>query len=316
MTRSSEATVQAEAAPSMRRELASIIKRFAPIDGEHRTAVPMLTLYRYSTRSELTCGISRSSLVIAAQGAKRVMVAGQAYDYGPTRCLITSVDLPMMSQITVASPTAPYLCLSLALDLHQLADLMADMGQARPNSIAIGKAIAVSTLPATLLDPAVRLLRLLDHPVDIPVLAPLIEREILFRLLTGEQGTRLRQLAATETRSNKVARAVDWLKRHYDEPLRIDELAQRLNMSVSSLHHHFKDVTAMSPLQYQKLLRLHEARRLLLQQAADVGLVASKVGYESSSQFSREYSRLFGAPPLRDVVRLRRMDDARIAAGA
>jgi len=306
----------AETAVPMQRELAAIIERFAPVDGEHRTAIPMLTLHRYSTRSELSCGISRASLVIAAQGAKRVMVGGHAYDYGPTRCLITSVDLPMMSQITVASRQTPYLCLALALDLHQLADLMSDMGQARPGSIAVGAAIAVSSLPLTLLDPALRLLRLLDHPADIAVLTPLLEREILFRLLTGEQGARLRQLAATESRTNKVARAIDWLKRHYDEPLRIDDLAQRLNMSASSLHHHFKDVTAMSPLQYQKLLRLHEARRLLLQQAADVGLVALKVGYESSSQFSREYSRLFGAPPLRDVVRLRRLESSVNAVGA
>ena len=316
MNPSIETTKRAETTPSMQRELALIIERFTPADGEHRTAVPMLTLHRYSTRSELCRGITRASLIVAAQGAKRVMVGGQAYDYGPTRCLITSVDLPTMSQITVASRQTPYLCLALALDLQQLADLMSEMGQARSVSIAVGKAIAVTTLTATLLDPALRLLRLLDHPADIAVLAPLIEREILFRLLSGEQGARLRQLAATESRTNKVARAVDWLKRHYDEPLRIDELAQRLNMSASSLHHHFKDVTAMSPLQYQKLLRLHEARRLLLQQAADVGLVALKVGYESSSQFSREYSRLFGAPPLRDVVRLRSLENSTSAVGA
>jgi AraC-like DNA-binding protein len=286
-------------------ELSSIIARYTPSDGDHPTAIPLLTLHRYSQIGDLSCGMSRAALIIASQGAKRIIAAGEGYDYDARHCLITSIDLPIMSRITQASVAQPYLCMAMSLDLKHIAELMVDMGRPRSESAPVGRSISVGSLSCRLLDSALRLVRLLDHPDEVRVLAPLIEREILFLLLSGEHGRRLGQLAAGETGSSKVARAIDWLKNHYDEPLSIEELSQRLNMSVSSLHHHFKDVTSMSPLQYQKQLRLHEARRMLLGSDGDVGMVASRVGYESASQFSREYSRLFGAPPLRDISRIR-----------
>ncbi|WP_266160708.1 AraC family transcriptional regulator [Dyella silvatica] len=290
---------------AMSAELSEIIARYAPIDGDHPTALPLLTLYRHSQIGDLPCGMSRPALIIAAQGAKRIIAAGEGYDYDARHCLITSIDLPVMSRITQASTAQPYLCMAVSLDLRQIAALMVDMGRPRSESLPIGRPIAVGSLSARLLDSALRLARLLDHPNEIPVLAPLIEREMLFLLLSGEHGRRLGQLAAGDSGSSKIARAIDWLKNHYDKPLSIDELSQRLNMSVSSLHHHFKDVTSMSPLQYQKQLRLHEARRILLGRDTDVGTVALRVGYDSPSQFSREYSRLFGEPPLRDISRIR-----------
>jgi len=290
-------------------ELAAIINRFTPVDGEHKTAIPALSFYRYSAKTEPECGLTKAALVLAAQGAKRVNVGGRAYDYDRTRCLITSVDLPMQSHVTVASPERPYLCLVLALDLQRIADLITEMRLPRSDAPA-GHAIAVSNVTESLRDAALRLARLLKTPRDIPILAPLIEQEILYRLLISEQGARLRHIATADSQTYKIAKAIEWLRNHFSEPLRIDELAQRVAMSASSLHHHFKDVTSMSPLQYQKQLRLHEARRLLVRQACDVGSAALRVGYESPSQFSREYNRLFGAPPLRDAVLLRKIEAA------
>jgi AraC-like DNA-binding protein len=305
LTNTTDSRISDRALTAMSAELSDIIARYTPTDGDHATAVPLLTLHRYSQVGDLSCGMSRSSLIIASQGAKRIIAAGEDYDYDARHCLITSIDLPVMSRITQASTAEPYLCMAMSLDLAHIAALMAEMGRPRAQSFPIGRPIAVGGLSHRLLDSALRLARLLDHLDEIKVLAPLIEREILFLLLNGEHGRRLGQLAAGETGSSKVARAIDWLKNHYEKPLSIEALSQRLNMSVSSLHHHFKDVTSMSPLQYQKQLRLHEARRMLLGSDGDVGTVALRVGYESASQFSREYNRLFGAPPLRDISRIR-----------
>lgn len=288
-----------------RSELADIIEQFAPVDGEHKTAIPSLSLYRFSSTTEIGYGVSRAALVMAAQGTKRVVVAGQTYDCGDMRCLITSVDLPMLSQILEASAETPYLGLSLSLNVRRIADLISDMRLSRPDVLPAG-AISATVISEGLQDATLRLVRLLKAPGDIPILAPLIEREVLYRLMLSEQGARLRHIALSDSQSSRVAEAIEWIKGNFTERLRIDELSQRVNMSVSSLHHHFKDVTAMSPLQYQKQLRLHEARRLLVKQGNDVNKIAAQVGYESASQFSREYSRLFGLPPLRDVLQLRR----------
>ncbi|WP_199175612.1 AraC family transcriptional regulator [Telmatospirillum siberiense] len=285
--------------------MASLISRCAPRDGEHRTALPHLSLFRRSSPSESECSLTRPSLVLAAQGQKRVILAGQAYDYGPMHGLVTSMDLPVMARVVTASADIPYLCLVYELDLQHIADLMSEMGLAVAKTIPEGKAMSLCTISAQLFDAALRLVRLLETPADIPILAPLVERELLYRLLTGEQGMRLRHLTMAESQSYKIARAIEYLKHHYTEPLRIGTLASLVNMSVSSLHHHFKTVTSLSPLQYQKQLRLHEARRLLIRQMSDVTSAAYSVGYESSSQFTRDYSRLFGAPPTRDIVLLR-----------
>jgi AraC-like DNA-binding protein len=240
-----------------------------------------------------------------------MIVAGEAYDYDSKRFLVASVDLPALSQVTEASPERPYLCMVLRLDLQRIADLMTEMRLSTFNAMPSGRGFAIGAPSEPLFGAAARRVRLLDTPADIPILAPLVEQELLYRLLTGEQGATLRHIASGDSQTNRVAKAIGWLKNHYFEPLRVEELAQRVNMSVSSLHHHFKEVTALSPLQYQKQLRLHEARRLLVRQSGDVSTIALMVGYESSSQFSREYSRLFGAPPLRDMAQLQqRMNGA------
>ncbi len=187
----------------------------------------------------------------------------------------------------------------------RIADLMTEMRLSAPRAVPEGRALSLCAVTAPLFDTALRLIRLLDEPSHISVLAPLIERELLYRLLIGEQGMRLRHLTLAESQTCKIARAIDYLKRNYAQPLRIETLAGEVNMSVSSLHHHFKAVTAMSPLQYQKQLRLHEARNLMMLQTSDVTSAAYSVGYESPSQFSRDYSRLFGAPPSRDMAMLR-----------
>ena len=199
----------------------------------------------------------------------------------------------------------PCVGLVLKLDIRLLAELIAQAPEAPPRERSLQTGVGVGAITSALLGPIARLLALLDEPAAIPVLAPLIQREIHYRLLATDQAARLRQITAVGSQSHRVARAIDWLKLHYAEPLRIDELAQRVQMSPSSLHHHFKQLTAMSPLQYQKWLRLNEARRLMLSDGTDAATAAFNVGYESPSQFSREYTRLFGAPPRRDVEALR-----------
>jgi AraC-like DNA-binding protein len=231
-------------------------------------------------------------------------LGGETYVYDQTHFLVTSVDLPVMSQVTGATKETPYLCLCFKIDLRRLSELMTEAESAERETIPEGRGIFVGQLSAPLLDAALRLVHLLETPQDIPVLAPLIEREILYRLLQSDQGMRLRHIARRESQSHQIAKAIDWLKMNYAKPLRIEELARRVSMSPSSLHHHFKAITAMSPLQYQKQFRLQEARRLMLTEMLDAASAGHQVGYESPSHFSREYCRLYGAPPLRDIVRL------------
>jgi len=289
---------------SSRAELIARIGRLAPVDGEHRSVLPGVTFYRWSQLLDLGGCLSKPALVLAAQGAKRVVLAGEAYEYGPDHGLVTALDLPVTSRVTRASPEAPYLCLVYEIDPVRIAELMSEVHLLPPRMIPEGRAISLCTVTPSLFDAALRLVRLLDEPADIPILAPLIERELLYRLLTSEQGMRLRHMAMSESQSNKIARAIDYLKQNYTRALRIETLANHVSMSVSSLHHHFKAVTSMSPLQYQKQLRLQEARSLMIRQAADVTSAAYSVGYESPSHFSRDYSRLFGAPPSRDIASL------------
>ena len=290
---------------SSRREMISLLGRHAPSDGEHRTQLANLTLFRWSTTEMIECLVTRPSLIIAAQGSKRLIQADYPFDYGRDDGLIIAMPLPAMAQVTQASSEAPYLCLVYELDLARIADLMTEMRLPAPRTVPEGRATSLCALTAPLFDAALRLIRTLDEPSHIPVLGPLIERELLYRLLIGEQGMRLRHLTLAESQTCKISRAIDYLKRHYAQPLRIETLAGEVNMSVSSLHHHFKAVTSMSPLQYQKQLRLHEARNLMMLQVSDVTSAAYSVGYESPSQFSRDYSRLFGAPPSRDMAMLR-----------
>ncbi|TPG06005.1 AraC family transcriptional regulator [Rhodanobacter glycinis] len=289
-----------------REELAAIIDRSTGTDGHHATALPALTFFRAGTPGAQVCAMYQPGLALVAQGAKQVLLGGETYRYDQANYLVTSIDLPVSSQVIDASADRPYLCAMLCFDIRRIGELLADADLPEPPGTA-GLGLSVSPVSDDLMDTVLRLVRLLDTPKDLPVLAPLIERELLYRLLTGEQGSRLRHVVTVGSRSHQISHAIDWLKNHYHQPLRIDELAGTVNMSSSSLHHHFRAITAMSPLQYQKQLRLQEARRLLLTERCDVASAAHRVGYESPSQFSREYSRLYGAPPLRDVEQLRAM---------
>ena len=246
-------------------------------------------------------GLCDPMLCLVLQGAKEVLIGDRRLRYDPASYFVASVELPVSGCIVQASPDEPYLSVSLALDRDGLAGLLSDVPV---RDDVNGAGFAVSPVTAELLDPWLRLLRLLDAPLDIPVLAPLIEREILYRLLQGPQGAVLRQIACADGRLSQVRQAIAWIRTHYDQTLRIESLAEMAGMSAASFHRHFKAATAMSPLQYQKSLRLQHARRLLIANQ-DASRAGYAVGYESASQFSREYARLFGAPPARDAVRLR-----------
>jgi AraC-like DNA-binding protein len=241
-------------------------------------------------------------LCLVLQGAKEVMIGDRRLRYDPATCFIASLALPVSGRIARASRDEPYMSATLALDRKTVADLLADVPS---NGNAGGAGFGVSPVTPTLLDAWSRFLQLLDAPQDIPVLAPLIEREILYRLLAGPQGDTLRQIVGADARLNQIQLAITWIRAHFDESMRIDRLARLAGMSPASFHRHFKAVTAMSPLQYQKNLRLQHARRLLISNE-DAARAAYAVGYESASQFSREYARLFGAPPARDALRLQR----------
>ena len=287
-------------------ELASIIARFATEDGEYRTPIDGLNLYRQSAATVWQHGAYRPCYAIVVQGRKTLTVGADTYHYGVGEYILTALDLPVSSQVTNVRSDTPYLCFSMALDGERLKELLSRVNVPRQAVTAEPlRGLAVNAASPELLDASLRLLRLLDQPEDISAMAPLIEQEILYRLLTGPNGPRLLQVAMAESQSNRVARAVAWLRGNFEQPLRIEELAERVGMSVSSLHHHFKAVTAMSPMQYQKQLRLHEARRLMIVEQLDVGSAGHRVGYQSPSQFSREYSRLYGLPPLKDVEAMR-----------
>ena len=248
-----------------------------------------------------------------AQGSKEVFLGDDRYQYDPAHYLLATAELPVVSQVIEASQERPYLSLRVKLDPTLVGSVMVEAGHLSPRSHADVRAIDVSPLDAGLLDAVVRLIRLLDTPAEAPFLAPLITREIVYRLLMGEQGDRLRHIAVQGGHTHRIARAIERLRKEFDQPLRIDDIAQELGMSVSSFHHHFKAVTAMSPLQFQKQIRLQEARRLMLGEGLDAASAGYRVGYNDAAHFNREYKRLFGLPPLRDVERLR--EAARESAG-
>ena len=287
--------------------LGKTIARWTDKNDRVETEIAGLTLYRREAPSEPISIMYEPRICVVAQGAKRVLLGDETYVYDAQHFLITSVGLPTFVQIIKASREKPCLGLVLKLDQRVMSQLMVDsnLPPPRPQQSSRGMATGEVTLP--LLSTFQRLIDLLDEPKDIPILAPIIQREIFYRMLIGDQGARLRQMALAGSQSQQIARAIDWLKGNFTQPLRIDDLAAQVNMSTSTFHHHFRAVTAMSPLQYQKWLRLNEARRLLLAENQDATTAAFQVGYESPSQFSREYSRLFGAPPLRDITSLRQM---------
>ena len=284
-------------------DLAAAIERQTGADGVYETAVPALRLSRFSAPSDLVAVVYEPCLCVVAQGAKDVILEGETYRLDPARSLLVSVDLPVAARVVEGLPSRPYLAVRLGLDTALVGELLAD-GTAAPPPGLPARAIAVTPVEPPLLDAVGRLVALLDAPQDVGPLAPLVLREITYRVLTGPQGARLRQIAAAGAPAQRIAKAVRWLKDHLAEPLRVEALARQVGMSPSAFHLHFKGLTALSPLQYQKRLRLQEARRLMLSEGLDAAAAAFRVGYESASQFGREYRRLFGAPPRRDVAAL------------
>ncbi len=289
----------------MSAEFTSLLEQFTGSDGMHKTALPRTDLFYAARPGEPVPTLYQPALCVLAQGSKQVMLGDDVYVYDKHNYLVISVDMPATGQILQATPKSPYLCLKLDLDMNKVADLILEMGLDQQPDAKHQRAMAVSALTPELLDAVLRFTRLLKNPAEIPVMAPVIEREIMYRLLMGPEGSRLRQMARAGSHAQQVARAISWIKKNYDKPFSMEKVAKAAGMSRSSLHEHFKTMTALSPLQYQKQIRLQEARRMILVEAQDAATAGFNVGYESPSQFSREYSRLFGAPPLRDVARLR-----------
>jgi AraC-like DNA-binding protein len=271
------------------------------------TAIPGLTLYHADSDQPLSAQLIYTPMVcIMVQGEKRVFLGDSVFRYTPASYLISSVDLPVKGVVCNVAPGEPYLALSLAIDTALLSELMMTLPPA-PISKEPSCGLAVAAITTPLLDCFVRLTRLLDDPLTSPHLTPLIAREVLFRLLQGEQAQMLRQIATRGSRTAQVARAIRWIRDHYARPFSMNALCKIANMSPASLHRHFRVVTAMSPLQYQKQVRLQEARRLLIAEGQDAATAAFHVGYASPSQFSREYSRTFGKPPRQDTAILREL---------
>ncbi|MED5619143.1 AraC family transcriptional regulator [Ideonella sp. BN130291] len=291
---------------ALQQSLARTIGAHTQGNEDRAMPIPNVMFFRREAPTEPSLCQIEPSIVLVAQGAKRMLLGSEAYAYDTERFLITSLDVPANSQAVVASKEKPCLGLCLKLDLQVMADLIAHAGLPVPTERPGDRSVGIGHVTPRLLGSIQRLLDLLDEPASIPVLAPLIQREIHYRLLAGEQAAHLWQIASVGSQGHRISRAIDWLKLNFALPLRVDELAARVQMSTSTLNLHFRQLTTMSPLQYQKWLRLNEARRLMLNEGLDAATAAFDVGYESPSQFSREYSRLFGMPPKRDIVSLRR----------
>ena len=285
-------------------ELAARVARRLPQDGSIEVA-PGLFFSRFTAPTGPLHTIIAPSFCVIAQGRKLMLLGTEQYRYDPASFLLISAEVPLVGQVVEASADQPYLGVRVRLDPELITSVLIDAGVVSNPARGSTRALGVSRLDANLSDAVVRLVRLVNTPNEYRALAPLVIREIVYRLAVGEQGERLRQMALSRGRTHRIGRAIELLRKAYDKPLRIESLARQLGMSVSSLHHHFKQVTAMSPLQFQKELRLQEARRLLLSGDFDATTAGFRVGYEDPSYFSREYKRHFGEPPMRDIERLR-----------
>ncbi|MDQ0572524.1 AraC-like DNA-binding protein [Variovorax paradoxus] len=291
--------------PAALPELARAIERFAQSDGDHMTAVPALSLHRRESATAPMHCIYGLGLAIVAQGRKRVSLGEEVFDYAPGQSLLTTVDLPVAAHVTRATGTEPYLGIMLRLDARTIVTTAAEMALSHPGKDNSYRAMSLGQLDPLLLGAVTRLVELLSEPELIPRIAPLIEQEIIVRLLAGPHGPQLRRLVANGSAGQQIARSINWIKLNFTQPVIADALAASANMSPSTFRHHFRTVAGMSPMQYLKQLRLQEARQLMLNEGIDAGTAGVRVGYESASQFSREYARLFGAPPLRDIKRMR-----------
>lgn len=294
-------------------KLVDIVGRHARSDGIHATPIPGVGLIRSGTPTMPMPVVYEPTLCLVAQGRKQAMLGTTAYVYDAANYLIASVDLPVMGSVIEASESTPYLCLVLDLDMVELSDLALRYPLPEENRAVLSSGIALNETTPELLDASVRLASLLDRPGDIEALAPLVIREILYRLLTGTGNSILRQMARADSRLNQIAKAIAWLRSHYMESCRIDDIADIAGMSRSAFHAHFKAVTSMSPLAFRSQLRLQEARRLMVSEAIDAAAAGYRVGYESPSQFSRDYARMFGMSPAKDAGRLRSV--AELATG-
>ena len=286
--------------------LASLIRAYAPHDGSFELRIPGLHVSRASrTNTECAHALRLPSLCFIAQGAKTVIVGEEVYEYDPSRMLVFSVALPVAAQVTQASHSEPYLALRLDLDPLKIGELVLKVYPNGLPAVQERSAVYVTPTEVSVVNAATRLMECLSQPGDVELLAPLIVDEILIRLLRSRIGPRVAQMGFAESSVQRLAQAISWLRANFSQPMKVEELAELVHMSVSSFHEHFKSVTSMSPLQYQKVLRLQEARRLMLSTMMDASTACQRVGYLSASHFSREYSRFFGSAPTKDIARLR-----------
>jgi AraC-like DNA-binding protein len=290
----------------VRKELSGLALEFSHDEGVHETALEHLRIARNNGRTQPFPTIYRPSLCFIVQGEKEVMVSGKPYRYGPSRYLVTSVALPVTAQVTKASPEEPYLALVMDIQPGLVYEILASSGQTMPNDAPSREGIFLDAVNPDLTDALLRLMRTLKNENDMLILAPLVIREITYRLLNSRHGGIVRPLGVAGSQMQRIAKVIELIRRDYARPLTTREMAEAANMSPSSFHQHFKLVTTMSPLQYQKRIRLQEAKRLLSAEASSAASAGFQVGYESPSQFSREYARMFGLPPMSDIRRMRR----------
>lgn len=291
------------------KELTSLIERHSLQNRPRETAIPSLFFYQHSSKTEPVYRVYKPSFCFVVQGLKEILLAQENFKYGPSDYLIASMNLPVIGQIIKASPGSPYLSLKLEFTHNQILEVLNDSKIQVKLKENAKRALFVGRMVPSIQDAVLRLARLLDTPEEIPFLAPLYTKEILYRLLQGPYGAELAQIVVEGSSTYRIREAIDYIVQHWDQSFRIEDLAETASMSISSFHRHFKEVTSMSPIQFQKQLRLQEARRILLAESADAADVAYRIGYESSSQFNREYSRMFGAPPRADIKRLREKYD-------
>ena len=287
-------------------KLAHLIAAYAPHDGTFELRVPGLHASRLSrTNKECVHALRLPCLSIIAQGAKTVIVGQEVYEYDPSRMLVYSVALPVAAQVTRASHSEPYLALRLDLEPHKIAELVLKVFPQGLPPEQERSAVYIAPVDASIVNAATRLIELMARPGDTELLAPLVLDEILIRLLRSRIGARVAQMGFAESSVHRLAKAISWLRANFSQPMKVEDLAELVHMSVSSFHEHFRSVTSMSPLHYQKVLRLQEARRLMLSAMLDASAASQRVGYLSASQFSREYSRFFGSAPTKDIAKSR-----------
>ncbi len=287
-------------------KLASLLRAHTPYDGCFALHIPGVSAIRLSrTSTELTHAFQGPALCIVAQGAKSIMLGKEVYQYDASRMLIYSIDLPVAGQVTQASPAEPYLCFKLDIDPYKVAELVLKVYPQGPPPVPESRALYVCQSDLNIVNAAARMVELMAQPGEAELLGPLVIEEILIRLLRSPIGARVAQIGLAESKVHRITKAVSWLRANFSQPMKVEALAELAYMSVSSFHQHFKAVTAMSPLQFQKVLRLQEARRLMLTTMMDASTASWRVGYLSASQFSREYSRFFGNAPTKDIARLR-----------